>query len=315
LAIKGEKYGGFALERRLGTGSAGEVWRAREGERAAAVKLYTAPEAAEVFRATGLPTTPDHENVCRVLGGDPAANPPWIATDYVEGPTLRELLLTQRYVPLSAAIPAILQALRGLSALHKERLAHWDLRPENLHFDERGRMRLADVSTEAAAKERLARLFDKKHARPLAPERAARLAPYVAPELRKPAAWAGPLDGPRADMFAFGVLAYEALCGERPSEGFDLKTPSQRDKRVPKVLDVLILGCLERTTRMRLPSALGEEAKLLDGLSKQGFEVFPSGDPSGWVRGTPWRKAGAHVGEETGRFTTDFKRLAQEKGE
>ena len=92
-----------------------------------------------------------------------------------------------------------------------------------------------------------------------------------------------------------------------------LRTPSQRDKRVPKVMDELVLRCIERTTRMRAPNALGLEAMLLDGLDKAHFSVFTSGEPGTWVRGTPWRRPGMVVGEETGKFTSDFKRLAQAK--
>ncbi|HVY60692.1 MAG TPA: hypothetical protein VHF22_03520, partial [Planctomycetota bacterium] len=124
---------------------------------------------------------------------------------------------------------------------------------------------------------------------------------------------AGPIDGPRADMYAFGVLVYEALTGERPSEGFDLKYPSQKDKRIPKALDELVLRCLERSTRARVPSALGVEASLVEGLERAGFQIFASGDAVKWVKATPWRAPSAPVGEETGRFASIFKKLAEEK--
>jgi len=313
VAIKGEKVGAFALERRLGVGTAGEVWKARLGERAVAVKLYAAPEAAEVFRAGGVPATPESVNLCVVRGGDAAAGLPWVASDYVEGPTLREVMTAEKYVPISASIPALIQMLRGLAALHKEKLAHGDLRPENIHMDEKGALRLGDVTPEGAVKERLARLFDKKHARPVPAARASKLTPYTAPELRKAGAWLAPLDLARADMYAFGVIAYEALTGTLPAPGLDLRTPSQRDKRVPKIMDELILRCVETTVRMRAPNAHGLEPLLLEGLEKAHFSVFASGDPSTWVRGTPWRRPGVHAGEETSRFTSDFKRLAQEK--
>ncbi|MBI3725312.1 serine/threonine protein kinase, partial [bacterium] len=296
-----------------GRGLEGEVWRARDGQGgpAAAVKLFTEPGAGESFRAAGIPVTPDHPNLCRVLAGDPDAHPPFLATDYVEGPTLREVLASERYVPLSAAIPCVIQVLRGLAALHKEKLAHHDLRPENVLIDEKGAVRLSDVLTEAAQRDRLARLSGGR-APGGTPPWAVSILPYLAPELRKTLP-AGPLDGPRADMYAFGVLAYEMLTGERPVEGFDLKLPSQKDKRIPKVLDELALRCLERTTRTRTPSALGVEATLLEGLERAGFQVFAAGDAVRWVKATPWREPSAPVGEETGRFTNLFKKLADEK--
>jgi serine/threonine protein kinase len=179
-------------------------------------------------------------------------------------------------------------------------------------IDERGTSRLIDVVTEARRRNMLARMYDQRHKSPLPPERADALKPFVPPEHRK-AEIPGRLDGQRADMYAFGVLAYLALTGERPGEGLDVKYPSQKDKRIPKCLDELIMRCLERSTRARTSSAGPLEAELIEGLGRAGFDVFTSGDASKWVRATPWRAAGAPVGEETGHFVNTVKKLADEK--
>src|SRR5687767_14534002 len=130
MAMKGERAGRFMLERRLGRGLEGEVWRARDsgGGVPSAVKLFTEPGAADAFRRSGAPTVPQQENLCGVLEANPEGMPPFLAIEFVEGPTLREVLQAEGHVPLSAAIPTLIQVMRGLQALHREKLAHRDLR-------------------------------------------------------------------------------------------------------------------------------------------------------------------------------------------
>jgi len=306
LAIKGERVGRFALQRRLGAVMEGELWKARDDAgHVAALKLFYSAEWASVLQATGLPEIPHHVNLCALMDGDLAGSPPWVATELHEGATLAEILASTRYVPLAAAIPTIIQTVRGLAALHKAGLAHLDLRPSNVLLDERGCVRLREVQTPGYRREVLRRLFDR--ARPLAAEGVEEMKQYAPPEERR-----GEVSGAAADVYALGLLIYEMLVGERP-EGFELRLPSQRDKRIPKVIDEIVLGSLERSVRARLPDAMAIEPKLLEGLEKTGFHVFPKGDPVTWVKLTPWRDAGKPVGEETGRFTSIFRKLAGRK--
>jgi len=325
LALKGDRVGAFVLDRRLCRAHGCELWKARRpaapaGGSAAPngpavlVRVFAEPSTIRAARSAGLPRVPDHENLARALGGDLEANPPYLVEEFVEGASLGAILAVERYVPLSAAIPYTIQILRGLAALHREGLAHRDLRPSNVFVDEVGRLKLTDCAADAGQRATLASLIERGEVTAGIPEeRAALFRAHLAPELRKRSALEGPIDAARADMFAFGVLLHEMLTGSRPAEGLEIKCPSQHDKRIPKAMDELVLGCLERTARARFPSAIGREGPLLEGLARAGFDVLPSGEVARWVRSTPWRAPGAALGEETGKFVSIFRKLASDR--
>lgn len=305
MGFKGDRIGRFVLDRKVGRAIEGELWKARSEstEPPAVVRLFYDAEWAEALRASGVPRTPEGPNVCRALGASLETTPPFFAREYAEGASLREVLAARRYLPLSVAIPATVQLLRALAAFHKAGLAHLDLRPGNIFLDERAVLRIADPETEAYRQAVLARLFHKT--RPFPEDWRERLLPYVPPEQKR-----GDVAGTAADMYALGVLLYEIFTGERP-EGFEIRMPSQRDKRIPKIVDEIVIPALERSPRARTPNALGLAERFLEGVAKAGFVVAPTGDPIGWVKGTPWRASG--MGEETGKFRADFKRMAQEE--
>ncbi len=298
MGFKGERVGRFVLDRKLGPTLEGELWKARTdasgrfGPPAGAsgdppwlaIRFFLDAEWAEALRASGLPATPEHDNVCRFVEGAPAFAPPWLAREFVEGETLAGALAAQpqRYLPLAVAIPVAIQLLRGLAAFHKAGLAHLDLRPGNVLIGERGHVKLADACTEGWRRAIVARLFHRL--RPLPPEHAARLLPYVPPEQRR-----GEVTGQAADMYGLGVTLYEMLIGERP-ESFDVRMPSQRDRRIPKVFDEIVLPALERSPRARTQNALGLEQRLLEGVAKAGFVLDLKADPAAWVKATPWRE-------------------------
>jgi serine/threonine protein kinase len=308
VGFKGERLGRFTLDRKIGAVLEGEVWKAREDGAttgAFAVKFFYDADWAAALRASGLPRTADHANVCRVVDGALDAATPYIVQDLHAGVSLADLLASHKYLPLSAAVPAAIQIVRGLTALHKAGLAHFDLRPGNVIFDERGVVKLTDVSSEKYRRAVIARLFDKL--RPIPAQRADELLAYLPPEQKK-----GDVLGAPGDMYALGTVLYEMLTGTRPT-GFDVRMPSERDKRIPKVLDEVILRALERTPRARSVNAIGIEPELLGGLSKAGFYLDMKADPAAWVKATPWRAPGAAFGEETGKFKLSFDELAKPK--
>ncbi|NBE54388.1 serine/threonine-protein kinase [Streptomyces boluensis] len=134
-----ERIGGYAVERELGAGGMGTVYLARSrGGRPVAVKvarpeLAADPHFRERFRAEvaaarkvgGFHTAP-------VVDADPEAQAPWMATAYVPGPTLADLVASEgpmdeeRLRGLGAALA------EALAAIHSCGLVHRDLKPGNI---------------------------------------------------------------------------------------------------------------------------------------------------------------------------------------
>ncbi|MFE9593187.1 serine/threonine-protein kinase [Streptomyces sp. NPDC006294] len=140
-----ERIGGYLVERCLGEGGMGTVHLARSrGGRPVAVKvarpeLAADPSFRERFRAEvaaarkvgGFHTAP-------VVDADPDADPPWLATAYIPGPTLADLIGTQGAMdePSLRTLGAALA--EALIAVHACGLVHRDLKPGNIIMAEDG---------------------------------------------------------------------------------------------------------------------------------------------------------------------------------
>ncbi|WP_406350895.1 serine/threonine protein kinase [Streptomyces sp. NBC_01635] len=134
-----ERIGSYAIERVLGEGGMGTVYLARSrGGRPVAVKVAK-PELArdagfrERFRAEitaaravgGFHTAP-------VVDADPDAPTPWLATAYIPGPSLAQLLASQGPMPEAGLRQLGLALAEALQAIHGCGLVHRDLKPGNI---------------------------------------------------------------------------------------------------------------------------------------------------------------------------------------
>ena len=199
----------YTIERRLGAGGMGEVWRARDERlgRDVAIKLLlphpsNAADRVRAFqheaRAAG---TLNHTNVLTVYDVGDHGGAPYLVTECLEGESLRARLGAGA-LSVDAALDVALQVARGLGAAHARGIVHRDLKPENIFLALDGRVKILDFG--------LATLHDA--APPAPPSQAPSARPrslvggtagYMAPEQVR-----GEAVRHRADIFALGAVLY-----------------------------------------------------------------------------------------------------------
>jgi serine/threonine protein kinase/dienelactone hydrolase len=214
----GDRIGSYTVQRRLGAGGMGEVWRARDERlgRDVAIKLLlprssnAAERVGALWQEARAAGTLNHTNVLTVYDVGDHGGAPYLVTECLEGEPLRTRLGAGA-LSVDAALDVALQVARGLGAAHQHGIVHRDLKPENIFLERDGRVKILDFG--------LATLLDltpqASPSQALSTETTrvlvAGTAGYMAPEQVR-----GQVVDPRADIFTLGVVLYEMLAGRGP---------------------------------------------------------------------------------------------------
>ncbi|MCC7536508.1 MAG: protein kinase [Deltaproteobacteria bacterium] len=198
---------GYRLETRLGQGGMGAVYRAvgPAGERVALKILHAHVTSETSARRFGREQAMriEHPNVVRTLGaGVTEDGRPFVAFELLEGESLEQRLLRERLSPEEATDVGV-QACRGLTAIHAAGFVHRDIKPGNLFWCSDGTVKVLDlgVARDAMASTTLT-TTGAVVGTPL----------YLSPEQAR---GQGDVDA-RSDVWALGVVLYEALAGRTP---------------------------------------------------------------------------------------------------
>ena len=191
----------YQRRRNLGTGGMARVFEAWDTqlERSVAIKEPRSDSSADpgfndrfLAEARRLARV-RHPHVVEIYDVDAQHDPPRMIMEVADAGSLRERLLAGP-VPPSRAIAIARQLLTGLAAIHEAGLVHRDLKPENiLGFGEI--YKIADFGIAKRDHERTQR--------------------YVTPKYAAPEVQSGRRSGPRADVYALGLIAYEMVVGSR----------------------------------------------------------------------------------------------------
>src|SRR5690606_21107953 len=229
-----------------------------------------------------------HPNVVGVVDAGLHGSQPYLVMDYVEGGSLRDLLAAHPVSrPPELILPIVLDALAGLHCAHTLvgddgvplDIVHCDVSPENLLVGIDGVCRLTDFGV---ARQGIRMRGNNRftHGKPS----------YVAPE----AITQGRIDC-RADVFAIGVVLYNALTGTKLFDGQSvdeilqqvcsrrIDPPSTVGLRPPPSLDFVCMRALERDPERRFSSA--EEMMMeLRRIALRENLLAPTSEIAAWVR-------------------------------
>jgi hypothetical protein len=217
----------YLLGAELGRGAMGVVYTARDPEldREVAVKvLRPSASAARLKREAQALARLAHPNVVRVYDVGEHGGRSFVAMELVRGSNLRQWLRTARGV--DAILAVLRQAGEGLAAAHRAGLVHRDVKPDNVFVADDGGVLVGDFglarSTDALADDEppdgaASTMPMGLASAPLTATGAVIGTPaYMAPEQNAGEATAA------SDQYAFCVMAWEALYGQRPISGASL---------------------------------------------------------------------------------------------
>jgi eukaryotic-like serine/threonine-protein kinase len=237
---------GIELIEFIGSGGMGAVYKGLQKDlnRIVAVKVMQ-PRAADrcsildrFEREARLQARLSHPNVVAVYDFGLAGNFPYFVMDFVDGSSLRQMLLKSEPLNPSYAVTLFLQLCDGLQHAHERGVIHRDIKPENLLVDKEGVLKTADFGLakpngDGASKEWQTRDFLGMGT-----------PPYMAPEQFEKSQ---PVHQ-RADIYSAGVVLYEMLTGKPPKGRFS--APSQKAKVDPS-WDVVLFKALEEDVTRR----------------------------------------------------------------
>ncbi|WP_217544698.1 protein kinase [Streptomyces sp. GbtcB6] len=258
--------GGYKLADRLGAGGMGIVYRGRSRSgREVAVKVVHAQYAEDpVFRARFRQEIESARRVsgaftAPVLDADPDAATPWMATQYVPGPSLAARIRSQGALRVTELRPLALGLVEALRDIHRAGVVHRDLKPANVLIAEDG-PRVIDFGISRAA---------ENHNTLTETGQMVGTPPFMSPEQFTDARTVGPA----SDVFSLGALLVYCVTGRGP---FDADSPYLTGYRVVHNQPVLdgVTGPL-RTVLERCLAKDPADRPGLDDLAREFAAALP----------------------------------------
>jgi serine/threonine-protein kinase len=249
--------GRYRVVSRIGGGGMADVWLAEDAhlQRRVALKVlhrrfaqdreFVMRFQREAESAAGL----QHPNIVAVFDRGEWEGTYYIAMQYVEGPTLKQLI--DSGITLEQAVAVIRQVLQAAGYAHRQGIVHRDLKPQNVIVDPEGKAVVTDFGIARAGVSEITQtgsVMGTPH--------------YLSPEQAQ-----GFEVTAVSDLYSVGVMLYEALTGRVPFEGESAvavamkqvsqmpQRPSSINPRVSPALDAVVMRALEKDPGQRFQSA------------------------------------------------------------
>ena len=269
----------------------GEVYRARDTRLGRTVALKVLPDSVAVDperlsrfrREAQILAALNHPHIAAVYGLEEANGHLAIGLELVEGEGLDERI-ARGTAPLDEAIVIMRQIAEALEAAHERGIIHRDLKPANVRLTRDGSVKILDFGLAKAWEAESSGSGSASDAATLAHHSTTAgmilgTAAYMAPEQARGL----PVDK-RADIWAFGAVCYELLCGRAPFGGATVSDTlaavltqevdfNALPPRTPDAIRALLSRCLQRDPKSRLRD-IGEARIVL--ASPSAPDVMPA---------------------------------------
>jgi serine/threonine protein kinase len=302
MKMVGKELKHFKIEKLLGKGGMGVVYRARDVrlDRPVALKVLRADLTADAdrrrrfFQEAKAASAVTHPAIAQIYDVDEVSGTTFIAMEFVEGKTVSQLI-DKRELDLIGSVEIALQVAEGLSKAHEANIVHRDIKSDNIMVTRDGHAKLLDFG--------LAKLLDPVSADEESdiqgmketetfshtqPGTVMGTAAYMSPEQAR-----GLPVNQASDVFSMGVVLYEMVTGELPFKGdtpldtmhsiaFDEARPvTVIRQNLPPELHRIVSRCLRKRPgdRYRNARALAADLKRLKHDIESGIQrSIPAGE-------------------------------------
>jgi beta-lactam-binding protein with PASTA domain/predicted Ser/Thr protein kinase len=258
--------GRYQVLRKLGAGGMANVYLAEDQElgRRVAIKILNDRHAGdeqfvERFRREAKNAAAlSHPNIVSIYDRGEAEGTYYIAMEYLDGRSLKELIVQRGPAPITVAVEYARQILSALRFAHRHGIVHRDIKPHNVLVDAEGRVKVTDFGIARAGASQMTEAGS-----------IVGTAQYLSPEQAR-----GSDVDQRSDLYSLGIVLYELLTGSLPFNGDTpveiamkhLSTvpevPSVRRPEIPRDLDLIVMRALAKDPDDRYQSAEEMDADL-----------------------------------------------------
>ena len=209
--MRKEFLGEYKVIRKVGEGGMAEVFLAHHKDvpdHRVILKRLKDPSLGKSFRkeANNLAKLNEHQNICTIFHFFTDDDKTIIVMQYIEGATLKDIIESEKKLPVSVVLKLAVDLLRIISYAHERKIYHRDIKPGNIMVDKQGDLKVIDfgiAKDEADPEQTAAGIFSGT--------------PLFAPlEQFNPMA---KIDWPRADVYAIGTTLYLMVSGKLPFRG------------------------------------------------------------------------------------------------
>jgi len=258
--------GRYRIVRKIGAGGMANVYLAEDQElgRRVAIKILNDRHAnddqfVERFRREAKNAAAlSHPNIVSIYDRGEAEGTYYIAMEFLDGRSLKELIVGRGPAPVDVAVEYVRQILSALRFAHRHGIVHRDIKPHNVLVDGEGRVKVTDFGIARAGTSQMTEAGS-----------IVGTAQYLSPEQAR-----GTATDQRSDLYSLGVVLYELLTGESPFDGDTpveiamkhLSTvpelPSTHRPDLPRALDLVVMRALAKEPEDRYQSAEEMDADL-----------------------------------------------------